>query len=485
MKKILLLSTILVLSSCSKDFKANQVDNGGRKYKINQKLSANFSVENFSVNPNTFTMFFFPKVSGKNVGGAIEFDLEKSSADIDWVHIVDRKGVPTPLYSLGDTFSVKIAAMTNYILDLSKAIDVNDKKANQLKDSNVSIKDQMIAIEGCWDSDMDEYINTHGDKNCEEKNTIYVENSAEYDRLTYTVKSELLDQIQKTIDAPGRTVNWQNYGDAPDYTFNVTGVFAKRNICIKDTKDLKVVIETNQANAVIASGDIAKINEEIKKLDPNSRSYATELKALQDSKAVIEADLAEYISNVEEAKASLEEMPNCSKIAAEQNKIEIIMPSLGSPNPNKYATFDKEKLEKAIANLEKQNDKNKQIQEDIDNLDPADPDYAKKLKKLEDKLSKGQNRSNKLEGDVKDLSNPSVFDAKFADSPFSPGTKLLTFKVKEKDADGNETGRIWDIELEQMDFVSNIRFQGDVKIYFPNSKKIQQRGALKFELSKF
>jgi len=69
---------------------------------------------------------------------------------------------------------------------------------------------------------------------------------------------------------------------------------------------------------------------------------------------------------------------------------------------------------------------------------------------------------------------------------------MLTFKVKEKNKDGELTGHYWDMELEQSNFASLpiygfegvLRFSGDVLRVNQNTGAIVQRGIMKFEFEK-
>jgi len=80
-----------------------------------------------------------------------------------------------------------------------------------------------------------------------------------------------------------------------------------------------------------------------------------------------------------------------------------------------------------------------------------------------------------------------IYDVKYQDSPFTKGRKILEFKVNEKDKDGLLTGRIWNVQLEKLNFAGKIRFQGDVIIYKDQNSKIkyvEQRGAMMLDLSR-
>lgn len=74
-----------------------------------------------------------------------------------------------------------------------------------------------------------------------------------------------------------------------------------------------------------------------------------------------------------------------------------------------------------------------------------------------------------------------IFDVKLAPSEFAPHVTMLSFKVREKNSEGQENGNIWEVELEKSDFIGKIRFSGDV-LRKKGSKLIQQ-GVMKFEFA--
>lgn len=216
MKVLLILMTIFTIS-CGKH-EAKNAD--AKKVPVDLKFKSiqAFSLENHSTQADTFTFFFFPKV-GK----------------INW---------KSSVFQASDSDEVKLSKVVARVLNLSRKIDDGDEETYRLTLENKDIQKQ-IEENNCNDEENDGDISedidfgdgaefkTATSSLCEELTAKLLENMAQADQLSSVMKSDLLRQLQTAIDnvqfvdedgqvvRNGNFENWQEYGDANEYAFDL------------------------------------------------------------------------------------------------------------------------------------------------------------------------------------------------------------------------------------------------------------------------
>jgi hypothetical protein len=550
MKKTILLTYILLLTSCAKEFHSKSVKLAQPNVSVKNKLFANTNVKEFQKNPDTFTFFFFPKVG----------------ADINWVPTTDKEGKTVDLYSINDSWATKISAMTTNLLSTAKNIDTNDKATYKLVNNNALIKKQMINdFTGCWDEEEDAYLNTPPNAECEAKFKVFKTNNKEMNRLSAVVKSGYIRDIQTTIDnvtfedigdgkfeRRGTAVNWQDYGTAAEYKVNLRDVWIKREKCVASRKKVNDKITSNNSLIKIVKSDVAYVEKQILNLDPADPSRGAKLAELNKKKSELVTKLESLNSKRADLNKEIGKIAICNTVKGQQKTVELSFPTLGSAtNPelvtklkeeqkdlkeiissakaelkelkntadtfqtdvrdlakeirtntakidaisekikaiqkdgNAYATYSAKKVEKTNKRIIKQYTKIDKKLAEIDDLDTTTDTYANDLKGLTNDLIKLDLKNDKYKRELARLKKPAIVNVTYDYTPLSPGTKLLTFTVKEKGSDSEYTGRTWEVLLEHIDFAGKVRFQGDVVV--PSTTKanhIEQRGSMKFELAK-
>jgi hypothetical protein len=75
-----------------------------------------------------------------------------------------------------------------------------------------------------------------------------------------------------------------------------------------------------------------------------------------------------------------------------------------------------------------------------------------------------------------------IYDVSLGPSLYNAKVELLTFKIKEKGADGNFTSNIWEFTLEKSYVVGKLRYKGDV-LKVDSVGKVLRRGVCKIDLA--
>ena len=216
MKFSIILLTILI-ASCGKH-EAKDAKAAKKPANIKVRTTQALSLTNHSTNPDTFTFFYFPKLSEINWKSSV-FDDTSSEED-------------------------RLASIVEKVLKLSRKIDDGDEQTYQITLENKKIQTQMVE-NNCGENEDDDISEdfTFGDGAqfkaaastlCEELTTKLYENMAKADQLSSVMKSKLIQELQSAIDdvhfikdengeviKTGDFKNWQEYGDANDYVFDL------------------------------------------------------------------------------------------------------------------------------------------------------------------------------------------------------------------------------------------------------------------------